>query len=281
MVEALYPQTLEEALRMKNEYIDTNVYAGGTDWMVRRKEEAQLLFIGHLKQIKKIARDEHTIYIGAGCTYNELLESSLVPKILREAIKGIASPAVRNIGTMGGNICNASPAGDTLPVLYALGAKLKVMSIQVIEGKAVTCERVVPIEEFILGIRKTSLEPNELLVEIQVPRKVYQNVYYKKIGARKSEAISKLSFVGLAQVEENQITDLRITFGSVNTTVVRLPKLEQICIGEPIEKCKENIEGIKGIYSVAIKPITDQRSTSDYRMRVCLNLLGDFIQSIK
>ena len=135
MVEGYSPSTFEEALKILNEK-DVIIYAGGTDLMVKNKNTTSLLpkfnkdllYVGNLNELKEIKEDENKIKIGAACTLSSLLRVERIPEVLKEAIRHIASPAIRNMGTIGGNICNASPAGDTLPILYALDAKLKLIS---------------------------------------------------------------------------------------------------------------------------------------------------------
>lgn len=272
MVEGLYPVTLQEALELKKENREAFLYAGGTDWMVRHAPCTKLLFLNNIAELKEVREDENYLCIGSGGTYLDLIQNPLVPEILKKAMREIAAPAIRNVGTLGGNICNASPAGDTLPVLYALEA-------EVVLGEA-GGERILPIQDFILGIRKLSIKDTEIVKQIKIPKKNFNAVYYQKVGARKSQALSKLSFAALAELKGNKVADLRIAFGSVSVTTVKVKDLEEKYIGLTIEELKEKAESIKADYEVYIKPIDDQRSTAVYRKKVCLNLLEDFIKSL-
>ncbi|WP_406541534.1 FAD binding domain-containing protein [Clostridium ljungdahlii] len=149
-MESFKPVNIKDALDILNK-VDAIVVAGGTDAMIKKRMEPGLLpdfksnvvFINEVKKLKNIERDEDYIYIGAACTYSEVCESELIPDSFRTVIDGIATPAIRNVGTLGGNICNASPAADMLPLLYALEAQL------IIESK--TEKRTMPIEDFIVG----------------------------------------------------------------------------------------------------------------------------------
>lgn len=276
MVDTYFPTTWDEALEIRSR---TNilVYAGGTDLMVKNKREAPLLpsfnqpvmFIGKLPELQHIQVKNNKIVIGAGCTYDIILRSKEIPEILKQAIKEIASPAIRNIGTLAGNICNASPAGDTLPVLYALDAVLQLVSKE--------SSREVPIEEFILGPRKTVLQQHEILKGVHFSTPHFTGQYYKKVGARKADAISKLSFVGLINLKENVIQDLRITFGAVAPTVVRSKEVEKKLIGMSVQDIKTNIDAVIEKYNYLITPIDDQRSTAFYRKTVSLRLLSNFL----
>ena len=276
MVETYFPSTWEEALSIRSA-VQAAVYAGGTDLMVKKKNEALMLprfdisvmFIGHLQELQQIRQEEKALIIGSACTYDMLLKAKEIPEILKKAIAEIASPAIRNKGTLGGNICNASPAGDTLPVLYALGASLR------LETEALG--REVPIEKFIRGPGKTILKENEMLKEIYIPTDSFEVQYYKKVGARKADAISKLSFVGLMKTKNALVEDIRIAFGAVAPTVVRCKEIEKQLIGKDIKDLAEDCFFILDKYKKVITPIDDQRSTAAYRKAVSLRLLQDFL----
>lgn len=278
MVEGYYPSTLLDTLRILDEK-DVIIYAGGTDLMVRNKNLASLLphfnkdllYVGELKELKEIRTSDSKIEIGAACTYSDLLKEKEVPEILKESIRQIASPAIRNKGTLGGNICNASPAGDTLPILYALDAKLKVTSLNI--------SREINIEDFILGPREITLKKEEILESIIIPKSNLNRSYYKKVGARKASAISKLSFVALAHIENEKINDIRIALGAVGRTVIRSKEIENIIVGTDSKDIKSKIEIIKKAYSEKITPISDQRSTAIYRKTVALRLIEYFLNS--
>jgi len=276
MVDGYFPSTFEEALKILNEK-DVIIYAGGTDLMVRNKNATSLLpkfnndllYIGNLKELKEIKESVDKLEIGATCSLSSLLREKEIPEILKEAIRQIASPAIRNVGTLGGNICNASPAGDTLPVLYALDGKLKLTSKN--------SSREVYIKDFILGPRKTILEKNEILESIIISKAEFNKLYYQKVGSRKASAISKLSFVGLAQVKDEKIKDIRITLGSVAPKIIRIKEAEDILIGSNINDIEIKILDIIKMYSKEIVPIDDQRSTAVYRKTVSLRLIQYFL----
>ncbi|MGG7146830.1 FAD binding domain-containing protein [Clostridium butyricum] len=274
-VDGYLPKTINAALQILNSE-NVIVYAGGTDLMVRYKNETSLLpmfdknilYIGQIDELKKVYENNEEIVIGAGCTLASLLRNEHVPEILKKAIRGAASPAIRNMGTIGGNICNASPAGDTLPVLYSLNSRCSVIS----EG----LERTINIEDFIYGPRRTVLEKNEMLKSITIPKENFNIVHYEKVGARKASAISKLSFAGLCNVEKGRVQNLRISFGAVGATVVRLKEAENLIIGRQINTLDKFIKEAIEIYDKNINPIDDQRSTAQYRKIVVMNLIKYF-----
>lgn len=274
-VDGYLPKTINAALQILNSE-NVILYAGGTDLMVRYKNETSLLpifdknilYIGQIDELKKVYENNEEIVIGAGCTLASLLRNEHVPEILKKAIRGAASPAIRNMGTIGGNICNASPAGDTLPVLYSLNSRCSVIS----EG----LERTINIEDFIYGPRRTALEKNEMLKSITIPKENFNIVHYEKVGARKASAISKLSFAGLCNVENGRVQNLRISFGAVGATVVRLKEAENLIIGREINTLDKFIKEAIELYDKNINPIDDQRSTAQYRKIVVMNLIKYF-----
>ena len=132
MVNAYYPQTIEEALKLKSAMKNNAVLImGGSDLMVRGSKAENMIFLNSISELRQTKCTENELIIGAGCTYCELIENDDVPDILRSIMMDIASPAVRNAGTVVGNICNASPAGDMLPVLYAMDAVIAAASASV------------------------------------------------------------------------------------------------------------------------------------------------------
>lgn len=269
MVNASYPNTLAEALAAKSENPAFVPYAGGTDWMVNPRDDTHLLFLNYIPSLQEIRAENGELLIGACSTYTQLLESGAIPSILRQSIIEVASPAIRNLGTLGGNICNASPAGDTLPPLYTLDARVRLTSAK--------GSRELPLASFIQGVRKTALASDEILECIIIPRGQFNCTYYKKVGARSAVAISKVSFAGLMSLQEGRVAAIPMAFGSVAITVVRRPEIEAGLIGKTPEELREQKDAIAAEYEPYILPIDDQRSTAAYRKKVCLSILKDFL----
>ncbi|WP_425058892.1 Carbon monoxide dehydrogenase medium chain [Sporomusa carbonis] len=276
MVKTYIPGSLAEALAIKREH-QAIAFAGGTDIMVRHRGGPGILpefmqpvmFIGQLEELKQVSLAAGRLAIGAACTLSDLAQHKDVPDILKQALRVMASPAVRNMGTLGGNICNASPAGDTLPPLYALEASVVIENLE--------SRREVPIQNFILGPGRVALQPDELLVAVNIPLAEYNVYFYKKVGTRKAEALAKLSFAGLAVTSENTVKDLRLAFGAVAPTVVKAQDIERLCIEKSIAELPGLLPELIHRYSVLIRPIDDQRSSARYRKAVSLNLLQHFI----
>jgi len=278
-VKNITANTLQEALEFLNEG-DYKILAGGTDLMIQNrawsntlpKFKQDTLLIFNLPELKYINQEDGLIHIGSGMTLEELKHHELTPPLLVEATKIMASPAIRNMATIGGNIGNASPAGDSLPVLYVLNALVVLKSVE--------STRELPIEELITGPGKKAMRKNEMIVEIKIPINGFTAISFNKVGGRKADAISKISFAGVAKVKNNLVQDFRVAFGAVGPTVVRKPNLEVNVIGLTVDELKLNIQEILNEFSEYIRPIDDQRSNKEYRKTVAVNLLKNFILSL-
>ncbi len=276
MVTAYRPRTLEEALSLMQK-AGAVPLAGGTDLMVHHRNwsglsprfDRSLVFIGHLDEIKRIEEDQKNITIGSACTLASILRNNEVPRILRTVVADIASPSIRNRGTIGGNMCNGSPAGDTLPTLYALDAILLLRS----EKES----RKLPIADFISGPGKTVLRNGELLTGIILPKIDYDLAFYRKVGTRAAYSCSKVSLIGLVKYHRGRIADLRIAFGAVAPTVLRSQDIEERMVGKTGEEIDRMIPEITQLYAAILKPIDDQRSTACYRSAVSIRLLRQFL----
>jgi len=274
------PMSVDEVLSRLSEE-DCFILAGGTDAMVQHKSprgaaahfDKPIVFIDHLQELKQIYQIDHNLHIGACCTYKELLKHPLIPSILKKAIQEIAAPAIRNRGTIGGNICNASPAGDTLPLLYLYNALIRLRSA--------AGERVVEIRDFIQGPRRVFRFKDELVTEIIVPVMPENRTrfVYEKVANRRADAIAKLSFAASIRVEEDKIEDVRFAFGAVGPTVLRSIEIEHKLTGQAIPIHNPLRNEIVADFERLLKPIDDQRSTANYRRTVALRLLRHFLDS--
>lgn len=268
MVECYQATTLKEALHIR---ATKNVipYSGGTDLMIKDNEACNFLFLNKVPELQKIYEDELYLHIGAACTFTQLLESDLVPELMKVAVEQIAAPAIRNMGTVGGNIGNGSAKADSVLIDYVLDAKL------LLARESGT--RVVNIEDFYLGRKKLDLGDDELIVEILIPKADFGNYYYQKIGARNALAISRVSFAGIFSMEDGVITKAACGFGAVADVVLRFQDLEKRLIGKTLEEAKLIKEDLIKAYTDAIIPISG-RVSAEYRKAVCMNLYNDFLE---
>lgn len=280
MVNKYIPGTLEEALKILSEH-DCYIMAGGTDLMVAKHRSSGLLpnldkdviYVMGLQELNFIKKVGGNIFIGATTNYTDILKSHLIPTLLKEIVLEIASPSLRNMATLVGNIGNASPAGDALVGLYIYDALIELTSVR---GK-----RLTPISEFIYGVRRIHREKDELITAVIFPEDKFTATIWKKVGSRKAETISKITFAGAYTLEKDIVKDLRLAFGSVNITVVRRPELETKYIGLTVNQLHNKVDEILEEYGKFIVPISDQRSTKDYRFKVAINIARDFITHIE
>lgn len=256
------PRSLKEALRLLRDEGPLMPLAGCTDVYVNLNfgtlREKRFLNLWNLALLRTIRMRGETLSIGALATYTDLIRSPLVRRrvpILAAAAREVGGVQVQNRGTIGGNIVNASPAGDTLPVLAVAQATL------VLQSAGAT--RRVPFLSFYTGYRKSVLRADELLISIEIPP-VSGRQWFRKVGTRAAQAISKVVMAAIRSGEP------RVALGSVAPTVVRVPKTEAaLASNRPIAEARR-------VLSDEIAPIDDLRSTADYRRRVTANLLERF-----
>lgn len=246
--------------------------AGGTDLFVRLRkgteQPACLVYLGDLRELQGIREREGGIEIGAAATHAEILAAPATARleILRLALRAIGSPALRHMGTLGGNVVNASPAGDGLVPLYLLEAQVNVTGP--------VGERSLPIEEFIRGPGKTALQPGELVRSITVPfPRDGARSYFRKVGRRRGLVIAVASLGALVWLEEGTIEEARLALGSVAPTVVRPREVERALAGRPLTA--DALAELRDALSSAVQPISDLRGSAQYRRQVAGNLLLD------
>ncbi len=280
MVKHLLPHNLQEALRLLQEG-NTILMAGGTDLMIQKRNtagtpprfEKDVLYLSNLKELNYIKATSTEVVIGAVTPLETILESKMTPSLLKKVIGEMASPAIRHTATLAGNIANASPAGDGIALLYALDARVVLASARE--------ERTIPIEDFIIGVRKTVLKPTELIKEIRIPKVSFDTEKWVKVGGRKADAISKVSFIGACRIKNHKIEDIRMAFGAIGPVVIRSKDLEKTIQNHDVSEIKKEISIFLERYNALFSPIDDQRSNKDYRRQVALNLVRDFILGLE
>jgi CO/xanthine dehydrogenase FAD-binding subunit len=261
------PASLKDALELRA--AETVVpYAGGTDLMIKASETVSYLFLDRIPELRSIRLDNGLLRFGAACTFTEILESGLSPAFLKEAVRSIGAPAIRNMGTVGGNICNASPKADSALVFYVTDSKLRLVSSR--------GERILPITEFYQGRNKTALMPDELLVEILMESKGLGRYYFKKVGARNALTISRISFAALYDMEDGVISVLKTAFGAIGDVFFRRGDIDAMLLGKTPDEARVVREEYLKAYEGAINPIRG-RVSAEYRKVVCMNLLRDFL----
>ena len=263
------PLTLRDALKLRKNP-SLKPYSGGTDVMVAGDcNEIDYLFLGNIPEMRQITADDEYIRFGAACTFTEAIENDLTPAILREACLQIAAPAIRNAGSLGGNIANGSAKADSALIFMVTDSVLRLVS----EDN----ERLLPIKDFYQGKGKTALAQDELIVEILMPKKGISNYYYKKVGARNALAISRTSFAGILDVEDGVIKNCATAFGAVIDVIIRFTDIDSMLKGKTLDEARCLKTAYLNAYDQAIQPRRG-RVSIEYRKDICMNLLNDFLE---
>ncbi|MGZ3697468.1 MAG: FAD binding domain-containing protein [Bdellovibrionota bacterium] len=252
-------------------------FAGGTDLMVvleaGKLAHRNFVSIWGLAELQGIQESKEFVTIGALSTYTQIQKNATLARefpLLCQAGQETGAIAIQNRGTLGGNIANASPAADSPPALLVYDAQVELSSA--------SGSRWVPYSGFHTGYKATQLRPDELLTKIRVPRRERGFQYYRKVGTRKAQAISKVCFAGTARLKDGKILESAIALGSVAPTALRCFRTETVLKGKAltpalIEQARQTILG-------EVKPIDDIRSTSLFRAKVSANLIQDFLDRL-
>jgi CO/xanthine dehydrogenase FAD-binding subunit len=252
--------------------------AGGTDLMVQVTGEIgeppeRVLDIWGLDELRGITVETDALVLGALTTYTDIRQSPVVAEFLPALVQAaatIGAAQIQNRGTIGGNVINASPAGDTLPVLLACGAEM-------VLGSA-GGERTVHADDFWPAYRTTARGDDELLLSVRIPLVPDRQVRFQKVGTRRAQAISKvvMALAWRATNDGDPWTGVRLALGSVAATTVRAPATEAVLEGA--RPTRETADAAAASLVVEIAPIDDVRSTADYRRTVAGRVLHRLIR---
>jgi CO/xanthine dehydrogenase FAD-binding subunit len=281
--ELLTPNTLDEALALLAADAASKPFAGGTDLMVLL-EAGQLppgryVSLWNCAELSRIAETAQGVTIGALTTYTTIRHSPILIReypLLPIAAAEIGGSATQNRGTIGGNIANGSPAADTPPVLLVYDAEL--------ELRSQSGTRRMPYADFHRGYKQMDLRPGEIIASVHLPPGASADSgasgeqwrdYYRKVGTRRAQAISKVCFGGSILVDNDRVSDVRIALGSVAPTPIRARRTEDALRGRSLDE--STLAGACEALVSELAPIDDLRSTAHYRTRVACNLLRDFL----
>jgi CO/xanthine dehydrogenase FAD-binding subunit len=272
MREVFLPRTLEELWEILDKKPGAAIYAGGTDLLVKMRSGlidpscfVCLERIGALQGVRDLGEE---VFIGPATTHSALLEDPLIRErfqVLAKSVSFLASPPIRHMGTIGGNIVTASPAGDTLPALYVLGAEVEIGSV----GRS----RRLPLGSFIRGPGTVDLHQGEILTGVWLKKAPHWNIrHFEKIGRRKAQACAIASMAAVLEVShEGKIEKARLAWGSVGPTVVTSASAEQCITGGNL--CLETLRSAVRHVEEAVCPIDDVRASAEYRRTVAGALL--------
>jgi CO/xanthine dehydrogenase FAD-binding subunit len=272
------PRDLSDALERLAQPGVWKPFAGGTDLMVLleagKLPHRRFLSIWKFPELRGIEVTPQYVILGSLTTYTSIRRNEALARefpLLGRAAAETGSIATQNRGTLGGNIANASPAADSPPALLVYDAELELVSA--------SGSRWVPYHGFWTGYKKTGLRADELIRRIRLPRAAQEwQHYYRKVGIRRAQAISKICFAAAARMDSGRIADLRIALGSVAPTVLRAVETEGLFRGEHFTPAILN--EAQSVLAREIVPIDDMRSTALYRRRIAQNLLAEFCETL-
>lgn len=266
------PGSLNEVWELLDKFPGASVYAGGTDLLVKMRsglaDPRGLICLERLEELRGVSDHGESIRMGSCTTHTQLLADPLVCShlpVLAQALGVLGSPLVRNMGTIGGNICTASPAGDTLPPLYVLGAEVELWSRAGV--------RRMDIREFITGPGKNRLGDGEILAAVRVKKPAACSLHhFEKVGLRNALACSVVSLAAVVNLSpEGVVDEVALAWGSAGPTIVTSPEVEASLRGRKLTL--ETLQEAAAIARKAVSPISDLRADADYRRTVAANLL--------
>jgi CO/xanthine dehydrogenase FAD-binding subunit len=271
-VEYRVAATVDEALALLGGRDGSRPVAGGTDLAVMLADGLTspplLVDVAGIPALRGVRWTADGVAIGAATTIAEIAARSDLPACLYQGARAIGSPQIRNLATVGGNVCNASPCGDTLSPLVALDAAF------VLSSNAGT--RTVPAEQFFIGPKKTVLRPGELLVEIRIASaRLAGRSAFRMIGKRNGQVISQVNAAVWLAVEGGVVREARVAVGSVAPVPLRLKGTEVLLAGRAVRGL--DVEPVLARAAAEIAPISDVRASLEYRRLVTGSLLRDAI----
>ena len=267
------PKSLDEALKVLDSNTKLKIISGGTDVLIKlhhgKISDVELLSIKNLDTLRDIKiLEDKTISIGANSTFSDIFRSEVINNnipILSEAAVLMGGPQIRNMATIGGNVCNGAVSADSAPALFSLNAELKL--------KSLNNERIVKITEFYDGPGKVKIERNEILTEILIKEEDYKNKkgIYIKFANRKALDISMLGVALLYEIEDNTFKDLRVSLGIAAPTPIRCRTAENFAIGKGVTN--EVINKVAELAKIDSNPRNSWRGSRDYRLHLISTLI--------
>lgn len=275
-VKCFIPQTLDEALEIRKAYHPIPL-AGGSDLMVAGSRGAgvtpafkgDVMLIGNLSELKGIKENaDGSVEIGAATTSAEIAASPLVHPLLRDAASRMGAIALRNSATIGGNIGNASPKGDMPQPLILLDAEVVLTSK---DG-----ERRMLVDDYIIATKKTAIRDDELITKVIIPKHDFTHIFFRKIGMRRANAISKLTLSAAAIVKDGMVVDFRASSGAAGPKVARSRKAEELLIGKKVTELAQVRDSFLDAWNEVISP----HAMPEYRRNTTRRMLSYFIDAL-
>lgn len=276
----LEPETINDALQLLVENPELKIIAGGTDVLIKLHhksiKDVELLSLRKISNLDKITMlEDGSIEIGAMVSFGQIFRDTIVEKhikVLSEAAVSMGGPQIRNMATIGGNVCNGAVSADSAPALFSLNSKVRLVS----KSK----ERIIPIEEFYLGPGRVDIKSDEILISLIIEKKDYESLIgnYTKFSNRKAMDIAMVSVCVVASIENNKFSDLRIALGVAAPTPIRCKDAEDYAKG--LDITEENIDEIASLAVKSSKARNSWRGSKDFRNYLIKELTKRAIEKI-
>ncbi|RJR32805.1 MAG: xanthine dehydrogenase family protein subunit M [Desulfobacteraceae bacterium] len=266
------PSTLDELWKILAENPGIGIYAGGTDLLPRIRKGMRppraLVCLERIGELKGVREEGEKFFLGSCATHGALLSNASVRShfpVLAAALATLGSPHIRNMGTLGGNIVTASPAGDTLPPLFVLEAE--------IELRSRNSQRRVPVGDFIKGPGRVDLAADEIVAGVWLRKEPTPRIHhFEKVGQRNALAISVVSMAAVISLSKGRLIEsAHLAWGSVGPTIVTSSVVERFLKDKTLDV--ETLSGAAELVREAVSPIDDVRATAAYRREIAGNLL--------
>lgn len=272
------PRTLAEAFRIMKSGDGPRFYlAGGTDLIVKARDgmvpSSIWCDLTGLHELRGVRLHKGRIEIGSATVYMDLIESPMIRRhapALADAMREIGGEQIKNRGTLGGNLANGSPAADSVPALFSLGATVHTR----LGGR----KRDIPVENFATGPGRTVLKPGELIVSLSFPARKAIRGKFLRLGQRRANAISKISVAASLTLKDGRVDWAGVALGAVGPTVIRARPTERVLVGRSLTT--QTIDSAVNAVMEEAHPIDDVRSTAAYRRRMCGVLLRRILTSL-
>jgi len=271
------PDHLGELFSLTATHTDALLFAGGVECMKRLEagaRPARIIDISGIDELKKISRTERYIEIGAALPLSHILSIGrhVIPRVLHDALSSISAPSIKNMASLGGNICSASPYSDSLVALFSLEARLELRSL--------SASRWISVGRFIREDGSTDLRPGEVLTRIRIPMGPWNVQVFRNVGASGLPTVSSVTFCGLARILKGVIQDIRFSVGSVNRRILRDRSMETPLIGHKIPFGEKDIQIVTSRLSELLDPIESPYTTESYRIETSQRMLTWFLREL-
>ncbi len=280
LLRVLRPKSVNGLLRLYAKNPDALLFAGGTERATRLKpdsvsaESKIVIYLGKVEELSRIRRSQRYLEIGSCLPISRIVSIGrhILPEALSTALRSIANPAVRNLATLGGNICAAIPNNDSIAPLYAIDGQLEIRSL--------SGSRWVPISRFFPGAGETVLKEGEILFRIRIPLEEWDYQVFRKVSGSHICSHPLLNFCGLARFSKGILETVRFALGGLNNTVFRSLEPESRLEGKTLPLSEKEVESLLAGADELLEPLTDSSFSAAYKRATGLRLLRWFIENI-